>query len=90
MNSSWVGTGSARARSVTNITAPLRTVTSNRSWPARLSTVAGDQFGQFSRALPDLILGQQDRLDVPGIQVVLRHAHSVPCAAPSTNHTASK
>src|ERR1700694_1570488 len=33
MNSSWVGSGIARARSVTNITAPFRTVTSSRSWP---------------------------------------------------------
>ena len=31
MNSNWVGNGIARARSVTNITAPLSTVTSNRS-----------------------------------------------------------
>ena len=36
MNSNWVGTGMARARSVTNMTAPLSTVTSNRSWPASL------------------------------------------------------
>ena len=36
MNSNWVGSGIARARSVTNITAPLRTVTSSRSRPFRL------------------------------------------------------
>ncbi len=33
MNSSWVGSGIARARSVTKKTAPLSTVTSSRSWP---------------------------------------------------------
>ena len=33
MNSSWVGSAMARARSVTNMTAPLSTVTSSRSWP---------------------------------------------------------
>ena len=32
MNSSCVGTGIARARSVTKKTAPLSTVTSSRSW----------------------------------------------------------
>ena len=31
MNSNWVGSGIARARSVTNITAPLSTVTNSRS-----------------------------------------------------------
>ena len=34
MNSSWVGSGMARARSVTNMTAPLSTVTSSRSSPS--------------------------------------------------------
>ena len=33
MNSSWVGSAIARARSVTNMTAPLSTVTSRRSCP---------------------------------------------------------
>ena len=32
MNSNWVGTGIALARSVTKNTAPLSTVISNRSW----------------------------------------------------------
>ena len=31
MNSNWVGSGIARARSVTNMTAPLSTVISSRS-----------------------------------------------------------
>ena len=34
MNSSWTGTGRARAMSVMNITAPLRTPTSSRSFVA--------------------------------------------------------
>ncbi|CFS16454.1 Uncharacterised protein [Mycobacterium tuberculosis] len=33
MNSNWVGTGIARARSVTKSTAPFSTVISSRSWP---------------------------------------------------------
>lgn len=33
MNSNWVGSGIARARSVTKITAPLSTVISSRSCP---------------------------------------------------------
>ncbi len=33
MNSSCVGSGMARARSVTKKTAPFSTVTSSRSWP---------------------------------------------------------
>ncbi len=32
MNSNWVGSAIARAKSVTNMTAPLSTVINSRSW----------------------------------------------------------
>src|SRR5579875_1744528 len=76
MNSNWVGSGMARARSVTNMTAPLSTVISSQS-----AVVIADLCTQLGNALLDLRLGQQHRLDVPGIQLgrFPCHDHSVPC-----------
>ena len=72
MNSSWVGSGIGRARSVTNMTAPLSTVTSRRSCPS------GPMWSRYFSAISApssavrswiCCLGQQHRLDVPGIQL---------------------
>ncbi len=86
MNSSWVGSGIARARSVTNITAPFSTVTSSRSSSSGTDDVA-ILARRSSRRAPTVrawiwLLGQQHRLDVARIQLgggLLRHAISVPC-----------
>ena len=71
MNSNWVGSGMARARSVTNMHRALEHRDQQQVLAAgggQLAVVVADPRAQLGDARLDLVLGEQHRLDVAGVQ----------------------